>query len=199
MKRTLIITCGLLLSAGALYATTLTFDDLPLPGSLEYGYSSPVPTGYGGFTWNNNVQSWNDNGEGAAYYNNTLLTTGGYVAGAVSGHQAMLTWYANAISMSDGLFTLNSAYIGAAWGTHTVTVSGLLGGSVIFSQDITAIYASPQLFNFNFNNIDAVIFDPHGDHITIDNITVNGVPDGGLTIAMFGAAMTGLAFIRRKF
>ena len=38
------------------------------------------------------------------------------------------------------------------------------------------------------------------DYIGLDNasLTANSVPDGGLTIAMLGMGISGLAFIRRK-
>ena len=99
-----------------------------------------------------------------------------------------------------GTFSLNSAYLSAPWNTHVVDVEGLLAGNVIYNENITVDLASPQLFTFNFNNIDSFIINPNDDWVTVDNITVTGVgvPDGGLTMAMLGIGMGGLALIRRK-
>ena len=75
----------------------------------------------------------------------------------------------------------------------TIT-SATVDGSSAYAPVSLSVVGGDQIF---VNN--AGISAPGGEEIIDINTGSSSVPDGGLTIAMLGSAMTVLAFIRRKF
>ena len=184
--------CGVMFPASAI---TITFDDLP-------DDKVPVPSGYAGLEWDNFYYL-----DGAPY-----ASIGGYADAFISPSRIGYNGFGFPATFSSiSLFTLNSAYLTAAWNDDLeVTITGLLGGSALFSTSVVLSATSPTLVNFNFTDIDSVTFvssggTPHpgysgqGTHFAIDNIvlneptvvppTITSVPDGGSTAVMLMASL----------
>jgi len=199
MKKLLSVFAAIVLvlgMAGVAKALVLDFEDL-YPGYESYG---PIPSGYKGFNWSSK-----------AYWITDKYHPGsGYDYGTI-GNVSLFTAYAADISMSDGYWDFNGAYITAAWNTgQDVTVEGWRDGSLIYSTTIIISYNGPYWFDFNYENIDTVWFRPgdsgtnaglggYGHHIVIDNIDVTPIPEPA-TLFLLGSGLIGLAGIgRRKF
>ncbi|MBI4686523.1 MAG: PEP-CTERM sorting domain-containing protein [Nitrospirae bacterium] len=184
---------------GLSQASVLTFEDL-YPGYETFG--SPIPAGYGGFNWNSS----------AHWTTKNALPGTGYEYGTV-GNVSLFSWWdiqgSLPLSMSDGYFDFNGAYITAAWdGFEWVTVEGLRDGSTVYSTLISTSNnpaGAPYWFDFNYLNVDTVLFTPHGYNIVIDNITYNyaGNQGGGnvpepATLLLVGSGLVGLAGLKKK-
>ena len=174
-------------------ALVLDFEDL-YPGYESY---DPIPSGYKGFNWSSN----------AYWITDKHLPGSGYDYGTI-GKVSLFTAYAADISMSDGYWDFNGAYITAAWNTgQDVTVEGWQDGSLIYSTTIITSYDGPYWFDFNYENIDTVWFRPgdlgtnaglggSGHHIVIDNINAP-IPEP-TTLFLLGSGLIGLAGLGRK-
>jgi hypothetical protein len=151
----------------------ITFDDLP---SAPYG--APITNGYAGLSWSNFYVL-----DTAAYQ------PSGYVNGVVSGTNVAYNGNGSAAAISDGAFTLNSAYFTAAWNDGlNVAVQGFLNGNLAHSLAFTVGTSGPTLVTFNWL-VDAVTFSSSGGsdnrayggsgtHFAMDNLRINeAVPE----------------------
>jgi hypothetical protein len=186
MKKLIVLACCLSILAGAGmaaagFAPVFTFED------LDPGYEAsdiPIPSPYHGFTFSASAL-------GITKYE---LPGTGYEYGTI-GRVSMYTAYANPISILDGLWDFNNAYITAAWdATETVTVEGWLSGVKKYTQDIVTHNDKAYGFSFNFKDIDTVVFTPHGNQLAIDNINAIPVPP---TVWLLGSGLLGLVGWRR--
>jgi hypothetical protein len=188
---------GLMFAGGPAAATTLTFDDI---SSAAVG---TIPDGYGGLNWDN-----------VGFYDGSDFANSGYENGRVSGTHVAFNVNAFTATVSGPTFDFNSAYLTAAWNNDlNITVTGLSGGTELYSQTVIVDPFGPTLFNFNFIGIDQLTFASFGgtnagletfgtgEHFVMDDFTFNrsaGVPDGGSALALFGLGMIGLSTLRRK-
>lgn len=168
-------------------AVTVTFDDLPNTSE------SQIQNGYGGLNWNNFYYLTGTNSPGSGYQNGTVSP--GNVAYNAWGTPA-------AFSSMNGAFTLNSAYLTAAWTEgQQFTVEGLLNGTQLFSQLVTLSKNTPTLFNFNWSGIDTVRFSAFNstDWVALDNLTYNEpitpVPTPALLPGLIGL---GVGVLRKR-
>jgi len=83
------------------------------------------------------------------------------------------------------------------WVLSIVSGATIVSASVDASSQVDPVSISIVGGDQLFLNYEGVTF-PNGDSSIIDITTRASVPDGGLTLAMLGMAMTGLSFIRRK-
>ena len=115
------------------------------------------------------------------------------------------------IKAAPGTFTLNSFVIAGAWGTQTLTISGLLNNNLQFTTEL-GVSTAAQVFSPNWSNIDEVqitigndfvdtnpIDTGTGQHWALDNISLNAndVPEPS-TLTLFGFGLAVLAITRRK-
>lgn len=182
-------------------ATLITFDDL-----TDNGSGTPIANGYAGLNWNN------------FYVLNTVDygVPSGYLAGMVSANNVAFNAYGNEAIISDSVFTLNSAYLTAAWNDNLqVEVKGYNGVNLLYDNTYTLSSTAPTLINFNYVGVDDVTFDSSGGtqnpnyagsgpHFAMDNMTINAtaVPEastmlaGALLLLPLGAST--LRILRRK-
>lgn len=163
-------------------AEVLNFDDL---GSGL----APLPADYAGLTWTN----WN-------YYD---LDDSPYdpSSGAV---RAFNTFGFTATIQFGTDVTLNSFWLaGYNAGQY---IEGWNKGSMVFSTmpRLEGFEEFGEYYMLNWAGIDELQFkSPEGNYYVVDDITFNavphapGVPDGGLTVGMLGAAMLSLIGLRR--
>lgn len=197
-------------------ATVINFDDLDASVDLPLDSISP----YAGMSWSN--FSAYTSFPGFDGFNNGIVSpdNAAYSGGQVFG-TAVVPVVGSIVSAT--AFDFTSAYLGAGYYDDlVVTVRGLRGGSVIYSQDVVVGTGGAALFNFAFANIDALEFvastgantsDPFGcgdfncTQFTIDDITVAAAtitePPGGTvpepsTLALLAASgLFGMARRRR--
>jgi hypothetical protein len=119
-------------------ADTLIFDDIPdaVGGSL----TGEIPDGYGGLNW-----------DGFNYINGPVVASGsGFENGVVSGDYTAFNFLGQVSTVNDTLFTLDSAWMTAAWNTGlTVEIAGLLDGATLVSTNIVVDPFEPTEFTFD--------------------------------------------------
>lgn len=188
-----------LVGCGAAEAGVITFEDLN-PGYDTYGQ---LPSNYAGFTWS----------DSASFVTNGLVPGTGFQFGT-NGSVSMFDNDGGLISMSSATpFNFSSAYVTAAWNTNeNVLVQGLRNGVLEYSTTINTSYNSPTDFNFNFRNVDSVVFTPldggtdaglgagAGNHIAIDDIgfsPVASVPEPS-TYALMAIGLVAVLFRKSR-
>lgn len=194
MKRIIAkISTGLLVSSffigTAARAELVTFDDIG---------QGPIANGYAGLNWNN-------------FYvlDTSSYQPSGYVNGTVSPHNVAYNAYGLEAIAGGSTFTLNSAYLTAAWNDGLqVEVIGLSGVNTLYDNTYTLNTSGPSLITFGYVNVDEVEFissggvnhgyDGSGTHFAMDNLTINGVPDGGSSAALLGGGLALLGVLRRR-
>ena len=158
-----------LLAPGVSHATLVTFDD------LTCGEGAQVPTSYSGLTWDN------------FYCMDSSARVDGYHNGAVSPSNVAFNWFSNPANFSissPSSFTLNSAYLTAAWNNGlNVQVQAYRSGSLVSTTNHVLQTTGPLLVNFNLVNVDQVVFTSSGginagfggsgEHFVMDNLVVN--------------------------
>jgi len=180
--------CGSAL-AGIVPSGTVTFEDL-YPGSESNAVLPPA--GYGGFNWSADFGVITKNYHPGSGYD---VGTIGYMAG--------YTRFANDVyfeGVGGDDFTFIGAFINAAWdATEKVTVNGYLDGSLVYTKDIITNNTAPNWFDFKWNRVDKVEFQPDGQHIAIDNISHCNptVPLPG-AVFLFAPGIAGLIAVRRR-
>ncbi len=180
---------ALALSPLAAQATTITFDDIGVPG--KYVGNGFIDQGY-------------NFGSGASVIDISSTSAWASYGPAYSGNYAALSNYGTVITMTKvggGTFSLQD-FLTKEWFTgfaFNVSVTGYLAGSavgtLVFSdtntwQDIAA----------NFSQVDDVTFSGFS-YFALDNVTVDApsaVPEPG-TLSLLGAALLCMAgFLRRR-
>jgi hypothetical protein len=139
-----------ILATTSAFASVVNFDDID---------ASTIPSlgSYAGFTWTN-VFAY----PGSLNFDAFPLgvVSGPNAAGTFSGPTNPITGaYVPVTSTirSATNFDFVSAYFGSAhYDGMSVTIAGLLNGSVLFSQTLTLDATGALLFTFNFNNINEV-------------------------------------------
>ena len=190
-------------------AATITFDDLTNFTSM----SSVSP--YNGLDWTN-YTSYTSSGishdgfpngvvsqPGAVFSGGELGTPGNEITGTFTGHNG-------------STFTLNTAYLGAAYyNGEKVVVDGFNGVSLVFTQTLTLATTGAQKFSFEEANLTSVTITPvfgtgspnancgtfNCTQFTMDNLEINDpiptAPEPGFLI-LPGIAVLGSAVMRRK-
>jgi hypothetical protein len=187
-----IIFIGTILTCGA--STLLTFDGLPAGGPLD-AYPPFVPNGYGGLNWNN-----------FAVVNGLEFSPGtGYYAGVVSASNVAFNEYGfpASISVSGGLFNLDSAYLTFALNLDTllnIEVQGFAGGTLLYDNTYTVNRSTPTVVNFNYLGVDTVTFiSSPAQQFAMDNLTVTRVPEPACaTLYSVGAALSAFGMLKKK-
>ncbi len=192
---------ALLAAACAAQSTTLTFDDLGLANGSETLLFS-----YGGFTWNN-AGALNTTG----FYGNPS----GYPAGAVSGSGVGFSIMAETLSFSSATpFTFNSVWLTGAWNDGlSVSITGSLAGTSLYSQTVNPLATAPTLYTFDWANIDTVSIQSSGgighpgytgggfggEHVALDDLTFNAAPvPEPASFAMLLAGLSVLTGVARR-
>ena len=157
--RTALLACGLsLLAAGPIQAQTMTenFDGLTCSSANT---ASPVPANTGGLTWTNFL-CLNSSGYGTP-------TNNGYRPATRSQPNVILgaPSVVNQVTRSGGgVFTLNSAYLTAAWNDGLqVRVEAFRSGARVQVLTFTPSASAATLVNFTgMVNVDRVVFSASG-------------------------------------
>lgn len=154
------------------------FDDITLTDGV-----GEVSDGYAGLNWNAFFAE-NPAVALAGFPDNT-----GYHNGVVSGQNAAYNGNGvDATVFSAGDFDFNSVYLTSGWRTGmSITVSGYDDGVLEYTQTVVVDYTAPTLFNFNFLDVDTVVFHAFGGtavpelggdgtFLVADNFTFNITP-----------------------
>jgi len=159
MKKLLVaIIVAFLLFPVTASAKVLTFDDLPdpNPSGLPAG---PIPVDYGGLTWSSHF--WYTNS--SALEDFLGLPQTGFSNGVVSPPHVAANDQGLQISVSNCTFDFNGAYLTAAINENLlITVEGLSNGVVKYSETVTVGPYEPTWFDFNFMDIDELVFSSFG-------------------------------------
>jgi len=149
MKKQVITMIVIVLSimATVTKADILTFDDVTTAGEAV------IPNGYGGLNWT----------EFGVVNSSSVVPGSGYDNGTVSGSYVAYNRYANIATASDGTFDFIGTYLTAAWNEDlNINLKGYNNNVLIYDQTVVVDPYAPTWFNFNFNNIDELVFDSFG-------------------------------------
>jgi len=200
MKTTALIrTACLLLALNACRAgaDTITFDEFSYSVFNPY---SLLPNGYHGLNWNN-MYAFNpfvyqyptDYPQGVISLYNCAFNGSGQPA---------------TISISSGLFDLDSAYLTAHDANPLLLhVQAFTGNTLEYANDYFLYPGSPQNIQFNYVGIDQVTFtpnwygQPYGANFIMDNLVVDIPEPGscGLLLVAFIALGVGTSRSSRRF
>lgn len=186
MKKVLLLGVALAaMLAGQSQAELITFDALSGGGGI-------VPDGYEGLHWVNFY-----------WLNGTVQSHSGYQPAIVSSNNVAFNGSGNAafVSVSNGVFSLGSAYLTGVWRDGLqVEVIGSLGGTTIPGYDniFTLSSTAHTPITFNYFNIDTVEFissggvkNPNysgdGTQFAVDNLIIPE-PTTTLLLLVFGAS-----------
>jgi hypothetical protein len=184
MKSLLRILCISIAFLGAIAAGSanelLTFDDIPTGGG-----NPPIPNGYGGLNW----------------YNFGVLDglsvppSYGYYTGLVSAPNVAFNFYGSpaSISVSSGLFDLDSAYLTSALNsqpTQYIQVQGYSGTTMRYNNTYLVNNTGPTFINFDYLGINSVTFTSGAQEFAMDNLTVT-VPEPNACAFMLMAMVLG--------
>lgn len=142
-------------------AQTITFDDVAT-GQLSNGYSN--------LDWNNIHTQYSNNPGHLGFYNNLVSAPND----AFNGYGAPASF-----SSSTTPFNLVSMYLGTGYSADNgaqLTVTGLLNGVQSYSRIVTLSYTGPNLYIFNWANINEVSFSQNTGITVIDDIILTTSP-----------------------
>jgi hypothetical protein len=155
-------------SAAALW----TFDELATPEDIPGLNYSTIPGGYGGLSWNNF----------GVLDGSIRPASEGYHTGLVSPNNVAFNLYGDpaSISLSGGLFNLDSAYLALALNLDTplnVQVQGIVGTTLLYDNTYTVYRSAPTFIDFDYRGADRVVFiSSPAQQFALDNLTVT-VPE----------------------
>ena len=207
MKKLFILLVSLLMLVfvGNVSATVLTFDDLPALPSLPTEPIAQIGT-YGGLTWSNYFYY----GDGAGINSYFGYSASGYSNGLVSGSNVAFNGFESVVSVSDGLFDFNGAYLTGAWNDGlNIDVQGWSGVTKIYDQTVVVDSTAPTWFAANYMAIDKLVFSSsggtdhgyggNGTHFAMDNFTFNqSVPEPS-TCLLLCSGLVGIGLLRKRF
>lgn len=102
-----------------------------------------------------------------------------------------------------GSFFLNSLDLGLSFYTQGSTATATLtlanGGIISIDFPIDRTFQTVTI-GLDVTSVSIIALDARDGYLAMDNVVVGAstIPDGGLSVAMLGMGMSGLAFIRRK-
>jgi hypothetical protein len=158
----------LVTNAASNAASLWTFDELATPEDIPGLNYSTIPDGYGGLSWSNF----------GVLDGSIRPASEGYHTGLVSPNNVAFNFYGDpaSISLSGGLFNLDSAYLALALNLDTslsVQVQGLVGGTLLYDNTYTVHRDVPTFIDFDYRGIDRVVFiTSPAQQFALDNLTV---------------------------
>ena len=174
-------------------AEVLTFD------TLGGGNDTLVPSGYGGFNWNN-MDSYFYSDYNTNYQNTLTPVSGNVLVYNSNGTSASMS------SVNGTKFNFNDAYIagwtsnnaGWAYNANTVTIDGYNKGVLVDSYT-AHLTGSMTDFAVNLKGVDQVTFTSDGNNkwFVMDNVSTSAVPEPS-TYALMGIGGLLLAFKLKK-
>jgi hypothetical protein len=216
MKKAIFLLLGLVGSAGSLSAGNImpTSYDMPNGDTGEYSYWDTAYTGSGnshadgsllsgglGFLTDGIIASQNWSFYGAQYPNGPYV---GWWSGGVNGLDPTIQFhFAGTVDIASVTIYSDNSYGSGDVGTPGAAVVNGTSYSITqppFTGFSTAITLPVSVVG---NELDLTLDQGAYPWIFVSEVTFSGpsssVPDGGLTLAMFGTALSALALIRRKF
>ena len=140
-------------------------------------------------------------------------------SGSVQNATEALAWINTVVGATSGSFTTvatgSSVALAAPWFFNSGVLNNFWSvGGFTFNLSSSSIYSQDSLFlnvvlagTVTGNNYDATAFsgtfqvaNPPADGVATftERLSFNSVPDGGTTVLLLGAALSGLAMIKRK-
>ncbi|OGI04144.1 MAG: hypothetical protein A2Y25_05830 [Candidatus Melainabacteria bacterium GWF2_37_15] len=156
-----LLTIALSFSIQSANAAVITFD------SPAVEYDRIIQNGDYGFNWQS---MYILNPDADPYFSGT-----GYDIGRISEKNvAYSNTNAYMYAIGDSTFTLNNAWFTSAWQeTDTLTVTAYLDGVFRGSKTVGLTNTAPLLVEFNFTNIDEVVFHADINQFVMDNLVYN--------------------------
>lgn len=175
-------------------ASTITFD-------TGLSNENPISSPYEGLDWDNFYAL-----NGATYSGNPS----GYQNGMVS--EPFVAYNANAgpaAFSSASPFDFNSVYLTGAWNDDLhIRVQGYLGATLLYDNTVVVNAAAPTLFNFNYLDIDRVLFtssdginhgyNGSGEHFVMDDLTINAAVPEPASFLLLAAGLAALLVCARR-
>lgn len=152
----------------------------------------PLPANYAGFSWSSNSYVVGKNG----------LPGTGYQVGTNGCSSLFNGFGANPLSMSGANpFTFNSLVLTSAWEPQTVTITGWLGATLLFSSAVNVTTTSQSFVSLNWAGVDRIDFNgaiegPGGQYV-IDDINVNATPEPA-TLLLLAPGFAFVGYVARK-
>jgi len=147
------------------------------------------------------IDAYGSKYDGTAYRNvaDSMCTAGFSCSGWVASSYRAATFAG--FSVPQGLFDLDGLWLASAGVDQTLTITGYLNGSVVFTDDNVKITSTAQLFSFTgFKGIDQFSIETTGAYNTywaLGGMTITPVPEPE-TYAMLLAGLGLLGVVARR-
>ena len=182
-------------------ATVITFDELSETASGSF-FTAP----YQGLMWSNFLAL-----NGVLFPTVLSHSTNGFYYGVVSGSNIAVNGGEGGpaeIDSTGTTFDFLSVYLtGAQRSNLNIEIQGFRSGIQLYDTSVVASATSPTLFDFNYLNIDRLVFNSSGgqtaffggqESLVMDNFTFDLVPEPStLLLAGFGALAL-CPFLKRR-